>query len=85
MAKAKKRKPGLLDLVQSLRPPRSREHWFDRLAPSVQAEIQVILEHKTAGKVQASWAMIGKELVKQLSLSVRPRQVAEDLAIMARE
>jgi hypothetical protein len=29
--------------------------------------------------------MIGKELVKQLSLSVRPRQVAEDLAIMARE
>lgn len=85
MAKAKARKPCLLDVVKALPQLRSKTTWFERLAPSIQAEIQVIIEHKNAGKIHASWSSIGKELCKQLSLAVRPRQVAEDLAVMARE
>lgn len=83
MAKAKS--CGLLESVKALPASKSKTTWFERLAPGVQAEIQVIVEQKSAGKIAASWAMIGKELCKQLELGVRYKQVAEDLAVMAKE
>lgn len=81
MAKAKS--CGLLESIKAL-PPNRNKNWFDTLAPAVQAEVQVIIEQKAAGKIAASWTQIAKELVRQLNLPAKHTHVAEKLSEMSK-